>query len=62
MMSLSPKALRTVRQIRQYAPGPVPDDVLAEILEAARWTGSSRNTQPWRFIVVEDPDRRRALA
>ena len=47
--------LRTVRQIRQYAPDPVPDDVLQQLLEVARWTGSSKNTQPWHFIVVSDP-------
>jgi nitroreductase len=48
--------LRTVRQIRQYAPEPVPDDVVAKLLEVARWTGSSKNAQPWHFIVVRDRD------
>lgn len=48
------KRLRAVRQIRQYAGEAVPGDVLAQILEVARWTGSSRNTQPWHFIVVTD--------
>ncbi len=43
-----------VRQARQYRPDPVPDDVLDQLLEVARWTGSSRNTQPWHFIVVTD--------
>jgi nitroreductase len=47
--------LRTVRQIRQYAPDPVPDDVVQQLLEVARWTGSSKNTQPWHFVVVSDP-------
>ena len=42
-----------VRQIRQYKPDPVPEDVLDQLLEVARWTGSSRNTQPWHFIVVD---------
>lgn len=46
--------IRTVRQIRQYASEPVPDEVLRKILEVARWTGSSRNTQPWHFIVVTE--------
>jgi nitroreductase len=48
--------LRTVRQIRQYAPEPVPDDVVAQLLQVARWTGSSKNGQPWHFIVVRDRD------
>lgn len=46
--------MRKVRQARLYKPDPVPDDVLNELLEIARWTGSSRNTQPWHFVVVQD--------
>src|SRR5688572_33225234 len=46
--------LRKVRQIRQYRPDPVPEDLVQELLEIARWTGSSRNTQPWHFIVITD--------
>lgn len=46
-----------VRQVRQYRTDPVPDDAVAELLEIARWTGSSRNTQPWHFIVVTDREQ-----
>jgi nitroreductase len=46
-----------VRQIRQYKSDPVPKDVLDQLLEVARWTGSSRNTQPWHFVVVEDKQK-----
>ena len=49
--------IRRVSQIRQYSPEPVPDDVLDQLLELARWTGSSKNGQPWRFIVVRDAER-----
>ncbi len=54
--------LRKVRQIRQYRPEPVPDDVVAELLEIARWTGSSRNSQPWHFIVVTDKEQLRRIS
>ena len=54
--------IRTVRQARQYRPDPVPDDVLAALLDVARWTGSSRNSQPWHFIVVTDKDQLRRLS
>ncbi len=54
--------MRKVRQIRQYRPDAVPDDVLAEFLEIARWTGSSRNTQPWHFIVVTDKEQLRRIS
>jgi nitroreductase len=56
------KVLRTVRQIRQYAPEPVPEAVLDEILRVGRWTGSSKNTQPWHFIVVRDPEALRKIS
>lgn len=64
-MTTSPSALKPIRrisQIRQYSPETVPDDVIDELLELARWTGSSKNTQPWRFIVVRDKDRLKKIS
>jgi len=49
--------IRRISQIRQYSPESVPDDVVDKLLELARWTGSSKNGQPWCFIVVRDKDR-----
>jgi len=40
----------------------VPDDVVDQLLELARWTGSAKNGQPWRFIVVRDNDRLKKIA
>ncbi len=57
MLALVTKMLRKVRQIRQYASEPVPADALDELLEVARWTGSSRNSQPWHFLVVTDRNK-----
>ncbi len=54
--------IRKVRQIRQYRPDPVPEEAVFQLLEVARWTGSSRNTQPWRFIVVDDREILRQLS
>ena len=54
--------IRRVRQARLYRPDPVPEDVLQELLEIARWTGSSRNTQPWEFIVVTDREQLRQIS
>jgi len=54
--------IRRVPQIRQYSSGPVPDQVVDDLLELARWTGSSKNTQPWHFIVVRDRETLRKLA
>ncbi|GAB3565150.1 nitroreductase family protein [Amycolatopsis endophytica] len=41
---------------------PVPREVVESLVEAARWTGSARNRQPWRFVSVTGADARRALA
>ena len=57
-----PELIRTVRQARQYAPDPVPDDVIDTLLEVARWTGSSRNTQPWHFVVITDKEQLRRIS
>ena len=52
--------LRT-RQVREFTPEPLDSAILDALADVARWTGSSRNTQPWRFIVVTDPATIRAL-
>lgn len=54
--------IRTVRQIRQYAAEAVPDAVIKQLLRVAQWTGSSRNTQPWHFVVVTDKDQLRKIS
>jgi nitroreductase len=54
--------IRRVAQIRQYSSEAVPDEVVDQLLELARWTGSAKNGQPWRFIVVRDKDRLGKLA
>lgn len=37
---------------RAFADRPVEEPTLSSLLEAARWSPSSRNSQPWRFIVA----------
>jgi nitroreductase len=43
-----------LRAIRQYTDEPVSKEDIEKILEAARWTGSSKNTQNWAFLVFTD--------
>lgn len=50
------------RAIRSYRDEPLFDAHLDAILEAARWTGSSKNHQAWSFIIVTDPERLQRLA
>ena len=57
------RPLIRVRQIRDFGLEPVQDgEDLDAILEVARWTGSSRNEQPCRFVVVRDPATLRRIA
>jgi nitroreductase len=51
-----------LRAIRSFRPDPVSDDDLDRLLEAARWTGSSKNRQAWSFVVVTDPEQKERLA
>jgi nitroreductase len=51
-----------LRAIRDYENRMVSDEDLARVLEAARWTGSSKNLQNWSFIVVTDPEQQERLA
>lgn len=46
--------LRSLRAVRRFSSDVIPDAVLQDILEVARWTGSSKNTQPWHLVVVRE--------
>ncbi len=37
---------------RAFSPAPIADDALLRLLQAARWAPSSRNEQPWEFVIV----------
>ena len=50
------EAVRTVLAVRGYQDKPVPPTVIRRIVEAAHLTASSRNLQPWHFIVVENQE------
>ena len=60
MRALRP--IRRVSQIRQYIDEPVSDEVVDQLLDLARWTGSSKNSQPWHFVVVRDREKLRKIA
>jgi nitroreductase len=53
--------IRTLLAVRQYQDRPVPEPIVARIVDAARLTGSAMNAQPWHFIVVQDRDTLREL-
>ncbi|MEE2655169.1 MAG: nitroreductase family protein [Pseudomonadota bacterium] len=46
---------RTMRAMRRLKPDPVPDKLIAQILEAGVSAPNGGNSQNWRFLVVKDP-------
>lgn len=48
------KAIRTKRAIREFTSETVSADVEEAILDAGRLSQSSKNSQPWQFIVIRD--------
>lgn len=55
-------AIASKRDIRDYAETPIPAEVERRILDAGRVAGSSRNTQKWEFVVVDQAQQELAQA
>ncbi|WP_242886943.1 nitroreductase family protein [Actinomadura litoris] len=49
------------RTVRDFSRRPVPSDVIDHAIRTAATAPSGANLQPWRFVVVTDPDRKRRL-
>ena len=54
--------MRTRRSVRRFKPDPVPDEYIEKMIEAARWSPSGVNAQPWEFIIVKDPETKNKMA
>lgn len=52
----------SLRAIRDYEGRQLEPDDLDRVLEAARWTGSSKNRQNWSWVVIQDPEQRARVA
>jgi nitroreductase len=55
-------AIRSYRPCRSFRNQPIPAEKLRTVLSAARLAPSQGNLQPWRFVVVQDDERKRLLA
>ena len=55
-------AIRTKRMVRRFEPRPLEPEHLTRIVDAGRHAGSSKNSQNWDFLVVEDRDSLRRLS
>jgi nitroreductase len=55
------EAIETTRAVRRYTTDPVTDDEITRCIHAAIHGPSGGNIQPWQFLVVTDPEVKRAL-
>ena len=54
--------LRTLRAVRSFRSDPIPQSVLDDVLEVARWSGSATNKQPWEILIIRERETLRSLA
>jgi nitroreductase len=54
--------LLSLRAVRQFRGDSVPQEVVDDVLEVARLSGSASNKQPWELVVVRDRETLQALA
>ena len=55
------KAIKKRRSVRSYKSKPIPKDVINTIIQAGNEAPSAMNSQPWRFVVVEDKETKNKL-
>ena len=53
--------LRRRRTVREFSDRPIPEGVLEDCLLAAGTAPSGANLQPWRFVVIRDPETKRKI-
>lgn len=56
------EAISRKRAVRAYTPEPVPEEVIAAILDAGRRAQSSKNSQPWTFVLITEREQLARLA
>ena len=55
------ETLRTTSSVREFTAEPVDDEVVARVLDTARFAPSGANAQAWHVVLVKDPDIRSRL-
>lgn len=54
--------LRSLRAVRSFRPDAIPREVVDDVLQVARWSGSASNRQPWELVVIRDRQTLQSLA
>lgn len=55
------RRMRTRRSVRHFSPEPVPLELIESAIRCANTAPSGANQQPWRFVVVRDPEIKRKV-
>jgi len=55
------EAIKKRQSIRSFSDKEISKKIIRELLEAARLSPSSKNTQPWKFKIIQDQKTRKAL-
>src|SRR5579884_1736341 len=55
------EAIHTCRAMRRLKPDPIPDELVIKILRAGQAAASGGNTQRWKFLVLKDPAKKKAV-
>ncbi|XP_041968149.1 iodotyrosine deiodinase 1 [Aricia agestis] len=53
--------MATRRTVRSFSTEPIPQEVLDNIIKTAGTSPSGAHTEPWTFVVVQDPDIKQAI-
>ena len=53
--------MHTMRAMRRLKPDPVPDELIFKILRAGQAAASGGNTQRWKFLVLKDAAKKKAV-
>lgn len=56
------EAIKGRRSVRRYQNKPIPEGVLRQLIDAARWAPSASNRQPWEFVITTDPIKKQRIA
>ena len=46
------ECIRTRMSIRKFKPDPVPQETLVSVIDAAKWSPSYKNSQPWETVII----------
>jgi nitroreductase len=55
------ECIKTRMSIRKFKPEPVPMETLMKVIDAAKWSPSYKNSQPWEIVIISG-EKKEALS